>query len=342
MTDMDVRVAVPAVLAGSRRVVEPALRSAAGTLPVSMRRVAAYHFGWVDSDGRVLGKPLGGKYLRPALSLLSAAAMGDGDAVPAAVAVELVHNYSLVHDDVIDGDATRRHRATAWRVFGVNRAILAGDALLSMAFGVLAGSGHPDAQDGLRLLSTAATALVEGQVLDLAFEDRADVSLAECQSMASAKTGALLGCACGLGALFGGGRDEQVADLIAFGEHLGLAFQLVDDLLGIWGDPAVTGKPVHSDLWSRKKSLPVVAALTSGTAAGRELADLYHREGPLQEAEIVRAAGLVEQAGARAWCLAEAESQLAAASARLCSASPAARPSAELEALARFITRRDR
>lgn len=333
---------MPEVLAWSRSVVDPALRSAVGTLPALMRRTAAYHFGWVDADGRVLGKAAGGKAIRPALTLLAAAAMGGGDAVHAAVAVELVHNYSLVHDDVIDGDATRRHRATAWRVFGVSRAVLAGDALLSLAFDVLARSGHPDAGGGMRLLSTASMALVDGQVLDLAFEGRSDVGLAECRRMAEAKTGALLGCACGLGALFGGGRPEQVADIVAFGGHVGLAFQLVDDLLGIWGDSRVTGKPVYSDLRSRKKSLPVVAALTSGTPAGRELAGLYHREGALSEAEVVRAAELVEETGAREWCQGEAEAELGSALGRLRSACPGSQESAELEALARFIGCRDR
>ena len=255
------------VLAWSRTVVEPALRTAVDTLSSSMRRIAGYHFGWWDEHGqpdhaprvkaagvKATGvKATGGKAIRSALVLLSAQAVGGvaGVAVPAAVAVELVHNFSLLHDDVIDGDVTRRHRPTAWSVFGLNAAILAGDALLTLAPGVLAASGHPAAIDVIRMLSAAVQDLVQGQSMDLDFEQRTQVELAECQRMAEGKTGALLRCACAVGASFGGGSPEQVQCLRDFGAHLGLAFQHVDDLLGIWGDPAVTGKPVYSDLRSR-------------------------------------------------------------------------------------------
>lgn len=178
-----------------------------------------------------------GKAIRPALALLSAEAVG-GPAVAAlrpAAAVELVHDFSLLHDDVMDGDRTRRHRPTAWTVFGVSPAILAGDALLTLAFDVLATGGHPVTAEATRIFSTAVQELLDGQSADVAFEERRDVGPAECLSMAVGKTGALLGCACGLGALFGGGDPEQVEHLVAFGRDLGLAFQLVDDLLGIWG-----------------------------------------------------------------------------------------------------------
>jgi geranylgeranyl diphosphate synthase type I len=331
------------VLAWSRSVVDPALHAAVDTLPASMRRIAGYHFGWLDEHGRPAGAD-GGKAIRPALSLLAAEAAG-GDpapAVPAAVAVELVHNFSLLHDDVMDGDTTRRHRPTAWSVFGQGAAILAGDALVTLAFDVLAASGHPAAQEGTRMLCAAVQELVDGQSADLAFEGRADVDVPECLSMAEGKTGALLGCACAMGAAFGGGTPAQVLDQRAFGAQLGLAFQLVDDLLGIWGDPAVTGKPVYSDLHSRKKSLPVVAALTSGTPAGRELAALYHREAPLSGPDLVHAADLIDTAGGRAWSQAQADERLEQALRHLRAASPPSRATAELAALARLVTRRDR
>jgi len=334
-------------LAWSRDLVEPALRAAVDTLPPSMRRIAGYHLGWWDEHDRPV-RAAGGKAIRPALALLTAEAVG-GDAVaavPAAVAVELTHNFSLLHDDVIDGDATRRHRPTAWAVFGRGPAILAGDALLTLAFEVLATSGGGAAGDAgagaaSRTLGAAVMDLVDGQSADIAFERRADVDLAECVRMAEGKTGALLGCACALGAVLGGGGPRQVERLRAFGEHLGLAFQLVDDLLGIWGDPAVTGKPVYSDLHSRKKSLPVVAALTSGSEEGRELAALYHRHGPLADADLVRAAELIDAAGGRAWSQGHADELLARALHELRSASPAARAGAELGAVARMVTRRD-
>ena len=345
------------VLAWSRTMVEPALRAAVDTLPASIRHVAGYHFGWwAKEDGPKEGGPIkggpkkgspvgatGGKAIRPTLVLLAAEAVGGvpAAALPAAVAVELVHNFSLLHDDVMDRDVTRRHRPTAWTVFGQSAAILAGDALLTWAFDVLAASGHVAAQAGARMLSAAVVDLVDGQSVDMSFEQRADVDLSECLRMAERKTGALLGCACALGASFGGGSPKQVAHLRGFGEHLGLAFQLVDDLLGIWGDPVVTGKPVYSDLHNRKKSLPVVAALTSGTPAGRELAALYQRERPLSGTDLVHAAELIDTAGGRAWSQAQVDDLLSQGLRHLGSAGPSPRAAAELGAMARLATRRD-
>ncbi len=343
------------VLTWSRMTVEPALRSAVNTLTSSMLRIAGYHFGWWNEHGHPAQGPekgTGGKAIRPTLVLLSAEVIGGtpaaampAAAVPAAAAVELVHNFSLLHDDVMDGDLTRRHRRTAWNVFGINSAILAGDALLTLAFDVLAASGHPSAIDGIRMLSVAVQDLLEGQSMDLGLEQRVDAELSECLSVAEKKTAALIGCACAVGAAFGGGSLEQVERLHRFGVHLGVAFQHMDDLLGIWGDPAVTGKPVYSDLRSRKKSLPVVAALTSGTPAGRELAGLYHRETPLSDAGLVHAAELIELAGGRAWSQDQVDELLAQALRQLPAASPTAprvaRAVAELRALASLATHRD-
>jgi geranylgeranyl diphosphate synthase type I len=327
------------VLAWSRGLVDPALRKAVDTMPGPVRHVAGYHFGWWDEHGDPTTGDAG-KALRPALTLLAGRAVGgDPDAtLPAAVAIELVHNFSLVHDDVMDGDLTRRHRRTVWSVFGRRTAILVGDALLALAFDMLAASGNPSVQSGQRMLASTVLELLRGQYEDLDFERRDDVTLIECQHMAAGKTGALLGCACALGGLFGGGDEEQVKRLRGFGERLGLAFQQHDDLLGIWGDPALTGKPVHSDLANRKKSLPVVAALTSDSDAGRALSELYHRQSQLSTGELVHAAELVEQAGGRAWSQAQTEYLRTQAVRRLRSAALAAGPAAELEALARLAT----
>ena len=330
------------VLAWSRALVEPALRTAVDTLPLSTAHIAGYHLGWWDEHGHPV-RVNGGKAIRPALTLLCAEAVGGTatKAVPAAVAVELVHNHSLLHDDVMDGDLTRRHRRTAWSVFGINPAILAGDALLVLAVDMLAGSGHPAATEAIRMVATTVQELLNGQHTDLSLEQRAEVELAECVRMAEGKTAALIGCACALGAVFGGGRPEQVAYLRGFGMHLGLAFQHVDDLLGIWGDPAVTGKPVHSDLLSYKKSLPVVAALTSQTRAGGELATLYLRDEPLSGTDAARAAELIDIAGGRAWSQTQADDLLAQAMRELETASPAPQAAAELGALAGLATHRD-
>lgn len=329
------------ILARSRDLVTPALRAAVDTLPTAVRRIVSYHFGWCDENG-VQGQADSGKAIRPTLSLLAAEAVGGTteSGVPAAVAVELVHNFSLLHDDIMDGDRTRRHRPTAWSVFGASPAILAGDALLTLAMDVLAASGHEAAQDGTRMLSTAVLDLINGQAADLDFETRHDVDLAECVRMVEGKTGALLGCASALGAVFGGDRT-RAESLRRFGVFFGTAFQHVDDLLGIWGSPEVTGKSIHSDLRSRKKSLPVVAALCSDTPAGRELASLYLRERDLSDIELVRAAELVDAAGGREWSRGQADTLLLRALNELQGTDLIERPAGELGALARFAIHRD-
>ncbi|TQM79299.1 geranylgeranyl diphosphate synthase type I [Saccharothrix saharensis] len=346
------------VVAWSRGLVEPALREAVDALPAPLRLVAGYHRGWWDERGHRTDAA-GGKAIRPALALLAAEAVGGtaGAAVPAAAAVELVHDFTLLHDDVLDGDRTRRHRAAAWHVFGLDAAVLTGDALLAAAFDVLAASGHPAALTGVRVLNAAVRDLVEGEHADLAFERQPDVGVAECVAMVERKTGGLLAGACALGASFGGAEAVVVAGLRDFGLRLGVAYQHVDDLLGIWGEPGRTGKPVHADLRARKKSLPVVAALTSDTPAGRELAALY-RKHPIPSdarraadpaepdrldpaADAARAADLVERAGGRAWSERQAESLLAASLRHLGSVDPVPRAAAELTALAHAIVRRD-
>jgi geranylgeranyl diphosphate synthase type I len=294
-------------------VVEPALREAVRQhLCPEMRRVAQYHHGWADADGEPTAA-WGGKLLRPALAILSARAAGSAPVggVPAAVAVELVHNFSLLHDDIMDGDTARRGRATAWTLFGVPEAVLAGDALLTAAVGVLLDSDGAGARSAASSLMSSTQRMISGQAADVDFERRDDVTLVECLRMAGDKTGALLACACSLGSDLVGADPALVQRLSAFGEHVGLAFQLVDDLLGIWGEPERTGKQVGADLRARKKSLPVVAALNSPRS--EELAALYLRAEPLSEPEVARVAELVELAGGRDWTEDEAARQIAAA-----------------------------
>jgi len=301
---------------------------------------AGYHLGWCDRNGRP-ATGYGGKSLRPALALLAAEAVGGQAeaAVPAAVAVELVHNSSLLHDDVIDGDATRRHRPTVWATFGTGTAILGGDSLLVLALEVLA-TEPTGGSRAVRMLHTAVQDLLAGQFADTEAEHRTGVDLSEALRIADTKTGALMAAACGLGALAGGGRNSQIEHLVRFGRLIGVAFQLVDDLLGIWGDSAVTGKPRYSDLLRRKKSVPVAAALASGTAAGRELADLYGRTSP-PETELPRAAALVVEAGGRDWCRNRVAALVAEAHDELNRADCLDQPAAELRALAAHVAGRD-
>ncbi|HTU76404.1 MAG TPA: polyprenyl synthetase family protein [Trebonia sp.] len=334
-------VVMPAGVAVARDLVGPATEAAIARLSPTVRRVAAYHYGHADADGNPVREG-SGKALRPALALLSARAAGAAAerGVTPAVAVELVHNFSLLHDDIMDGDTERRHRPTAWTVFGVGAAILAGDAMLALANDLLLEEMAPGGPWGARCLSTAVQRLIAGQGEDIAFEKRDNVSLAECVQMAGDKTAALMACACTIGAVHVGAPPELAMGLAEFGGHVGLAFQLTDDLLGIWGATEVTGKPVRADLRARKKSLPVVAALASGTPEAAELAALLASPGELSEDELIRAADLVVVAGGKQWAEQEADSRLAAAASCLDSAGLPADVHAEFMAIAEFITAR--
>src|ERR1700726_535793 len=332
---------MPAGVAVARDLVGPATEAAINRLSPRVRRVAAYHYGLADAQGNPV-RVGSGKALRPALALLSARAAGVAPerGVSAAVAVELVHNFSLLHDDIMDGDTERRHRPTAWTVHGVGAAILAGDALLALAQDILLEDAAPQGLWASRCLSAAVLRLIAGQGADLAFEQRSDVTLAECLDMAGDKTAALMACACSIGAIHLGAPPGLAMGLAGFGAHAGLAFQLTDDLLGIWGAPEVTGKPVRSDLRARKKSLPVVAALTGGSAQAQELAALLGRPDPLNEEDLELAARLVEEAGGKGWTEDEAAAQLAAAEKCLTETDMPDDVRAEFAGIAEFITAR--
>lgn len=326
---------VETLLAETRLLIEPTQRAVIETLPPAIRHIVGFHLGWWDAEGRE-GFGSGGKAVRPTLTIACARGAGGSAqaAIKPAVAVELLHDFSLLHDDIMDGDLTRRHRPTAWAAFGLPMALLTGDALFLLASELV----H-DGPSGTAIRS-AALELCAGQSDDIAFESRAAVGLAECLRMSEAKTGALLGVACQLGAL-SVADDIELANLYGqFGRHLGIAFQLVDDILGIWGGEAVTGKPVYSDLKSRKKSLPVVAALTSGTAAGHELARLYARTDDLDDRQLSRVADLVEAAGGRAWAETEAQRYRASALDALRAANPKPGAVADLHALAELVANR--
>jgi len=317
------------------------MREAIGRLSPSIGRVVTYHLGWIDAAGEPVDNP-GGKVVRPALAFASARAIGAPAraALPGAVAVELVHNFSLLHDDVMDRDVERRHRPTAWALMGEGEAILAGDALLAMAQEELIVPPSPERLRAAAALSMATAEMITGQAEDLAFERRQDVGSDECIAMLEHKTAALISCACKVGAILGGGTDEQVGALGDFGHALGLAFQAVDDILGIWGEPETTGKQTWSDLRRHKKTLPVVAALENGGPAVGELRRLLVSESS-SEGDIALAARLVEENGGRDRALEVAARSLGLALSHLgmIETHPAGRQ--ELEEIAGFITARD-
>lgn len=334
--------AEPAVLERARDLVTPALRSCVEGLHPEIRLVVSYHFGWADSSGNPAGGS-GGKALRPALALLGAEATGAPAeaAIPGAVAVELVHNFSLLHDDVMDGDTERRHRPTAWSLYGVGPAIVAGDALLALAHQVLGEGDDPAFHEASGALAQATATMIAGQAQDLAFESRSGVSYEECLTMSARKTAALLECSASIGAILAGASGEIVVALRDFGHDLGVAFQAIDDTFGVWGTPERTGKPAHSDLRQHKRTLPIVAALQGVGEASRRLGTLLDRNGALTERDLQAAARLVDEAGGRERTLATARCRLESALASLDEAELAPQARAELVELAHFACSRD-
>lgn len=332
---------VPEAIGRIRALVGPPLRAAVADLPgARVRLVASYQLGLSDVDGRQLDG--GGKAIRPTLAVLSAeAASGSAAAgLPAAVAVELVHNFSLLHDDIMDRDVERRHRPTGWVAFGEGQAILAGNAMLIAAVEVLVASGE-GGRRALPCLLEAGQELMAGQSRDLDLENRASIDLADVLAMQAGKTAALMRCSACIGALAAGAPPAVVQGLAEFGHELGMAFQLVDDILGVTGDPAVTGKSSSSDVRAGKRSAPVVAALADGSAASRRLAVMLAAGPPVAEEDVVLATKLIEEAGGVAWATREADARLGRALGALSGLDLPPRVTADLVAVARHIVDRD-
>jgi geranylgeranyl diphosphate synthase type I len=336
------RASAPEVLTRVGSIVQPALRAAVGTMSDErMRLIASYQLGWCDADGQPTES--GGKAIRPALAILSSEAVLGTPycGIPGAVAIELVHNFSLLHDDVMDGDVTRRHRPTGWVAFGEGDAILAGNALLTLAVQVLLDTGV-EGRRSLPHLMNATQVLISGQSRDLYLEGREAVSVEDVLGMEAGKTAALLACAASIGALAAGAPDRIVDGLETFGHQVGMAFQLVDDILGVVGDPNRTGKSSSSDVRTGKRSAPIVAALCSGTSAGRRLGELF-ADAPLEDDDTVAlATSLIEEAGGLAWAAREADTRLTAALQQLDELALGEPAVTGLSDIATYIVARDR
>lgn len=301
-----------------RPLVQAEMRAAVGDRPELLYAWMRYHLGWEDQDGtRVEASP--GKMMRPVAVLLATELMGGQaeHAVPAAAAIELVHNFSLLHDDVEDASEFRRGRKNLWTFAGAAQAINTGDGMFVVAR--LAQHRMRDAGlDAARALAVmeeidqACMRLVHGQYLDMSFETREDVTLPEYLEMAGGKTAAMFAAPFAVGGVVAGALPEYVHALREYGRHVGLAFQMVDDILGIWGDPAVTGKPVGDDLLSRKMTYPVISALESPDEAGRSFREAYATP-PGEGDRIDSMARWIETTGARAATEAMAREEMALA-----------------------------
>ena len=264
-----------------------------------------YHLGWADRTGTPSPTPASqGKALRPTLCIFACDAFqGQPErAAPAAAALELIHNFSLVHDDIQDEGAERRHQPTVWALWGTAQALAAGDAMQSLGdLAVLNDCGRIPAHTAIRvsgLLTNSCLEMIEGQCRDLQFEQRSAIATDEYLDMIALKTGALIRCSLEIGAAIATDDADTIRDVARFGRSVGRLFQIRDDYLGIWGDEAVTGKSADSDIVQRKKSYPIVYAFQEAAGAARaELLRLYALE-TMDETDVCRVLEVLEDIGA--------------------------------------------
>lgn len=294
-------------------------------------KMLAYHLGW---QGRHLRNETRGKRIRPLIVLFSSEAAG-GDwnkALPAAAAVELVHNFSLIHDDIEDHSPYRRGRRTLWKKWGIAQAINAGDAMFTLAhLQTVRLSDHITPEATLKAVETlqqACLKLTQGQYLDLSYEKRNDVTIDEYWSMVEGKTAALVSASSELGAISAAGDEQTCYSYRKFGYFLGLAFQVQDDYLGLWGDSSITGKSNQSDLITRKKTLPILFGLSNrGNFADRWMS------GPIKPEETKDLIKLLEYEGGKIYILDKASELIEQALKSLDEAHPKAEESSFLRNL---------
>jgi geranylgeranyl diphosphate synthase type I len=267
-----------------------------------------YHMGWT---GEGAGAQATGKRIRPLITLLSVASINNKEdgkrtdinwlhAVSIAAAIELVHNFSLVHDDIQDNSELRRGRKTAWVKWGAPMAINVGDALFVIANqAALSLKEHYPAEMVVRassLMNDCCLELTQGQFLDMSYEERTDLKIDDYWPMIGGKTSALLSVCTQIGALLGYAQEKEIELYRLFGYNLGLAFQVQDDILGIWGNEALTGKSAASDLVEGKNSLPVLFALEKNGDFARRW-----RQGPITANEVATVAAMLENEGGKAY-----------------------------------------
>ena len=335
------------ILARYKPDIEAELRRVVGDSPLLLYDMMRYHLGWIDPSGNPK-KADSGKLLRPTLCLLACEAVGGQyeKALPSAAAIELVHNFSLIHDDIEDASPERRHRPTVWSIWGEAQAINAGDCMHAMARGaVLKLEQREVAPDKVlraaRILDDACIKLCEGQYQDISFEDRLDIKVYDYFTMIQAKTATLIGSSLEIGAMLGTDDEPVIASLKDFGHKLGIAFQIKDDILGIWGREERTGKPSAGDIRQRKKTLPIVYALEKAPDPVKDaLCQIYSKKS-LSDRDVSDVIKILDSSGALGYCKSLAEKYYHEAIYELDTAAILPGPRQQLKILAAFIMERE-
>jgi len=298
---------LPGNYASYREKVETELQRIIDSNPLPLYDMLQYHFGWQGTQGHPCGKSPG-KFIRPTLCLLSCQATG-GDTsqiLPAAASLELVHNFSLIHDDIEDASGERHHRPTVWKLWGQPQAINAGDATLALAYLALLklrenGIADTKIMRCIQVLGEACLELCEGQYLDIAYENRDDVTTEDYLKMIAKKTAALMAASTSIGACLATEDKKIVSSLYEFGQNLGMAYQIQDDILGIWGAEEKIGKSVNSDIAQKKKTLPVVYGLQNSRGKDKhKLKKLYSQES-IQGEGIAEVVEILNRSGTRSY-----------------------------------------
>jgi geranylgeranyl diphosphate synthase type I len=301
---MGIKHSVPESFTSYRDTVRVEIRKVIDSCPSVLCNMLRYHMGWQDEHGHSCSRE-SGKFIRSNLCLLSCQAVG-GDTsqvIPAAAAVELIHNFSLIHDDIEDASDERHHRATVWKLWGQSQAINAGDAMFTLAYLALLqlkGKGITDEKvaSSIRMLSLACLQLCEGQYLDVEYENRLDTTTDDYLDMAGRKTAALFAVSTSLGAYLGS-EDSKLVDFFhLFGKELGIAYQIYDDILGIWGIEESIGKSV-SDIFQRKKTLPVVYGLQNSEGEARKRLEKFYSQKSIEGEDIAEVTNILDQLDAR-------------------------------------------
>jgi geranylgeranyl diphosphate synthase type I len=301
---MGIKYSVPESFTSYRDTVRVELKKVIDGCPSVLGNMLRYHMGWQDEHGHSCSRE-SGKFIRSTLCLLSCEAVG-GDtsqSMPAAAAVELIHNFSLIHDDIEDASDERHHRPTVWKLWGQSQAINAGDAMFTLAYLALLklkekGITDEKVASSTKMLSLACLELCEGQYLDVAYENRLDVTTQDYLDMAVRKTAALFAVSTSLGAYLGS-EDSRLVDFFhVFGKELGIAYQIYDDILGIWGMEESIGKSI-SDISQRKKTLPVVYALQNSEAEARKRLEKLYSQKSIEGKDITEVTDILAQLGAR-------------------------------------------
>jgi len=344
---MSANYGLPEFFASYRNAVQAELKEIIDGSSLTPYGMLRYHMGWQDERSHPCHRE-SGKFVRSTLCLLSCQAVG-GDTMqilPAAAALELIHNFSLIHDDIEDASRERHHRPTLWKLWGQPQAINAGDAMFSLAYLALLKLGKNGIADNkiihsIHMLTKACLQLCEGQYLDIDYENRLDITIESYLNMIAKKTAALMAASTSLGAYLGTEDGKVVNSLYWFGEELGLAYQIYDDVLGVWGVEERVGKSVESDISRRKKTLPVVYGLENSEGEDREKLDKLYAQEHIQGENVSQVVKILDQLGTRDYAQKLAGQYYHQALAQLDATGLDASRQAPLREAARFLLERD-